>query len=57
MIDIVADSNTILYFFIPGKYTVQAKAVFKKDCQWIAPPLWRLALLPWGLNLNFFSGG
>ncbi len=38
---IVADSNTILYFFIPGKYTEQAKAVFKKDCQWIAPPLWR----------------
>lgn len=32
---IVADSNTILYFFIPGKYTVQAKAVFKKDCQWV----------------------
>ena len=38
---IVADSNTILYFFIPGKYTVQAKAVFKKDCQWVAPLLWR----------------
>ncbi|RKZ54829.1 MAG: VapC toxin family PIN domain ribonuclease [Candidatus Parabeggiatoa sp. nov. 3] len=38
---IVADSNTILYFLIPGQYTEQAKAVFKKDCQWVAPPLWR----------------
>ena len=38
---IVADSNTIAYLLIPGEYSEQAKAVFKKDSNWVAPFLWR----------------
>ncbi|MBN1993548.1 MAG: type II toxin-antitoxin system VapC family toxin [Anaerolineae bacterium] len=38
---IVVDTNTIAYFFIPGEHTEQARAVLRKDSEWVAPLLWR----------------
>jgi predicted nucleic acid-binding protein len=38
---IVADTNLIAYFFIPGQHTATAKSVFLKDSDWVAPLLWR----------------
>jgi predicted nucleic acid-binding protein len=38
---IVADTNLIAYFFLPGQHTVAAKSVFLKDPDWVAPLLWR----------------
>jgi len=38
---IVADTNLIAYFFIPGQHTADAKSVFAKDPDWVAPLLWK----------------
>jgi len=38
---IVADTNLIAYFFIPGQFSEKAKAVFLKDPDWAAPLIWK----------------
>ncbi len=38
---IVVDTNVILYLFLPGERTQQAKEVFRKDPVWVAPILWK----------------
>ena len=38
---IVADSNLLVYLWIPGPHEVAAKNCLKKDPIWIAPILWR----------------
>ena len=38
---IVADTNLIAYFLIPGGFTQGARAVYQRDPEWVAPPLWR----------------
>jgi predicted nucleic acid-binding protein len=38
---IVVDTNTIVYLFIPGERTEQARKALRKDSEWIAPLLWR----------------
>jgi predicted nucleic acid-binding protein len=40
---IVADTNLIAYFFIPGQFSEKAKAVFVKDPDWTAPSVWKSA--------------
>jgi predicted nucleic acid-binding protein len=38
---IVADTNLIAYFLIPGEHTADARRVFLKDPDWVAPLLWK----------------
>lgn len=38
---IVVDTNVLAYFYLPGKHTAAAEAVFLKDPEWVAPRLWR----------------
>jgi predicted nucleic acid-binding protein len=38
---IVADTNTIVYFWFTGTYTKFAQNLLKADSDWIAPFLWR----------------
>lgn len=38
---IVADTNLLVYFFLPGPFQPHAENVLKKDGDWIAPFLWR----------------
>lgn len=38
---IVADTNLIAYFFIPGHFSAKAKAVFLKEPDWAAPSIWK----------------
>jgi predicted nucleic acid-binding protein len=38
---IVADTNLLAYFIVPGPFTAVAKAAFVKDPEWAAPVLWR----------------
>jgi len=38
---IVADTNLIAYFFIPGEHTADAQRVFLRDPDWVAPLLWK----------------
>jgi len=55
---IVADTNTVAYFIIPGDRTEQALAAFQKDSDWIAPLLWRSEfrnVLAVSLHNNYIS--
>ncbi len=38
---IVADTNLLIYLVVASDLTRQAEEVYKKDSQWVAPPLWR----------------
>jgi predicted nucleic acid-binding protein len=38
---IVADTNLIAYFLIKSGFTPDARGVYQKDPDWIAPVLWR----------------
>jgi len=38
---IVADTNVIAYFWLPGEFTAQAEAALQRDADWIVPYLWR----------------
>lgn len=50
---IVVDTNIIAYFIIYGPHTDQAKSIFQKDSDWVAPDLWRHEFLNvLGLTIN-----
>lgn len=38
---IVVDSNILAYFYLPGDLTADARALFERDPDWVAPVLWR----------------
>ena len=38
---IVADSSLIAPCVVPGEMTKLALAVYSRDSEWVAPPLWR----------------
>lgn len=38
---IVADTDLIVYLLVEGGFTPQARVVYQKDPEWIAPVLWR----------------
>ena len=38
---IVADTNLIAYLLIDGTFTNEARAVYEKDQDWVAPSSWR----------------
>ena len=38
---IVADTNLLVYLFLPGQHTATAEEVLEKDHEWAAPLLWR----------------
>lgn len=42
---IVADVNLIVYFLIGGLFTEEAKGVFDRDPNWVAPTIWHSELL------------
>lgn len=38
---IVADTNLIAYLLVDGPFTREARAVYEKDPDWVAPSFWR----------------
>ena len=38
---IVADTNLIAYLLVGGLFTKEARAVYEKDSDWVAPSFWR----------------
>ncbi len=38
---IVVDSNILAYWLLPGDQMELAERVWKKDANWIVPPLWK----------------
>lgn len=38
---IVADTNLLVYLFLPGQHAAAAEAVANKDPEWSVPLLWR----------------
>jgi predicted nucleic acid-binding protein len=38
---IVSDTNLIAYLLVDGPFKREAQAVYGKDPDWVAPPLWR----------------
>ena len=38
---IVADTNLIAYLLVDGPFTEEARAVYEKDPDWVAPSFWR----------------
>ena len=42
---IVVDANTIVYAIRDTSFTTLARAVYAKDSDWIAPPLWEAEVL------------
>ena len=41
---IVADTNLVVYLLAQSPHSAEAEAVYRKDPQWVAPPLWRSEL-------------
>jgi len=38
---IVADTNLLIYFWVPGEFSEAAQKVFEKDPHWASPVLWK----------------
>jgi predicted nucleic acid-binding protein len=38
---IVVDTNILIHYWIPGAMTPAALALWRRDPDWVAPPLWR----------------
>jgi predicted nucleic acid-binding protein len=38
---IVVDTNVLIHYWIPGPMTAAALALWRRDPEWVAPPLWR----------------
>jgi predicted nucleic acid-binding protein len=38
---IVVDTNVLIHYWIPGAMTPAALALWRRDPEWVAPPLWR----------------
>ena len=38
---IIADTNLIAYLLVDGPFTNEARAVYEKDPDWVAPSFWR----------------
>lgn len=38
---IVVDTNIVVYLLVPGHLSQATEAVFRRDCAWAAPLLWR----------------
>jgi predicted nucleic acid-binding protein len=37
---IVVDANVLAYYFLPGRFTGEARALMRKEPDWAAPLLW-----------------